>query len=162
MHRVAPCRTAVQHVVSLLCRWAVAWRSHRLVGLALLLFLPAHVTALTAITDANVGTAAAAWVTNPTTATTTYGPIADWNTAAVTSMAHVCAASARRTLHTAVALGRSAKRRSRCTAAPPMHARAYVCAHTYSLSLARACTCAYVAAPKEHGIYLCVYTYIDI
>ena len=37
MHRVAPSRTAVQHVVSLLCRWAVAGRSHRLAGLALLL-----------------------------------------------------------------------------------------------------------------------------
>ncbi len=41
----------------------------------------------TAITDANLNTAVIAWVTNPTTATTTYGPIADWNTAAVTSMA---------------------------------------------------------------------------
>jgi hypothetical protein len=30
-----------------------------------------------------------AWLTNPTTATTTYGPIADWNTAAVTSMANL-------------------------------------------------------------------------
>ena len=94
-HIVATCRKAVEQIVSLLCRWAVALRGHRLAGLALLLlFIPAHVTALTAITDANVGTAAAAWVTNPTTATTTYGPIADWNTAAVTSMAHVCAASA--------------------------------------------------------------------
>ncbi len=70
-----------------LCRWALAWRSHRLVGVALLLFLPAHVAAQTAITDANIGAAATAWLTNPTTATTTYGPIADWNTAAVTSMA---------------------------------------------------------------------------
>ncbi len=41
----------------------------------------------TAITDANLNTAVIAWVTNPTTATTTYGPIADWNTAAVTTMA---------------------------------------------------------------------------
>jgi surface protein len=57
------------------------------VGVALLLFLPAHVAAQTAITDANIGAAATAWLTNPTTATTTYGPIADWNTAAVTSMA---------------------------------------------------------------------------
>ena len=40
-----------------------------------------------AITDTNIGTAVTAWLTNPTTATTTYGPIADWNTAAVTSMA---------------------------------------------------------------------------
>ena len=71
-----------------LCRWALAWRSHhRLVGVALLLFLPAHVAAQTAITNANIGTAATAWLTDPVTATTTYGPIADWNTAAVTSMA---------------------------------------------------------------------------
>ena len=89
MHRVAPCRTAVQHVVSLLCRWAVAWRSHRLAGLALLLFLPAHVTAQTAITNSNLGAAATAWVTSPTTAATTYGDITEWNTAAVTSMADV-------------------------------------------------------------------------
>jgi hypothetical protein len=66
-----------------LCSWALAWRSHRLAGLALLLVLPAHVDAQTAITNANIGVAATAWLTNPTTATTTYGPIADWNTAAV-------------------------------------------------------------------------------
>jgi hypothetical protein len=41
----------------------------------------------TPITDANVAAAATAWVTNPVTATATYGPIAEWNTAAVTSMA---------------------------------------------------------------------------
>jgi hypothetical protein len=70
-----------------LCSWALAWRSHRLAGLALLLVLPAHVDAQTAITNTNIGTAVTAWLTNPTTATTTYGPIADWNTAAVTSMA---------------------------------------------------------------------------
>ena len=63
--------------------------SHRLVGLALLLFLPALVAALTAITDTNLKSAVTAWLTNPTTATTTYGPIADWNTAAVTSMYQV-------------------------------------------------------------------------
>jgi hypothetical protein len=56
------------------------------VGVALLLFLPAHVAAQAAITDANIGTAATVWLTDPVTATTTYGPIADWNTAAVTSM----------------------------------------------------------------------------
>jgi hypothetical protein len=61
--------------------------SRRLVGLALLLVLPVHVAAQMAITNANIGTAATAWVTNPATATTAYGPIADWNTAAVTSMA---------------------------------------------------------------------------
>jgi hypothetical protein len=70
-----------------MCSLAVAWRSHRLVGVVLLLFLPAHVAAQTAITNGNIGTAATEWLTNPTTATTTYGPIADWNTAAVTSMA---------------------------------------------------------------------------
>ena len=70
-----------------LCSWALAWRSHRLAGLALLLVLPAHVDAQTAITNTNIKTAATAWLTDPTTATTTYGPIADWNTAAVTSMA---------------------------------------------------------------------------
>jgi hypothetical protein len=94
MHRVAPCRTAVQHVVSLLCRWAVVWRSHRLAGLAMLLFLPVHVTALTAITNSNIGAAATAWVTDPATATTTYGNIADWDTAAVTSMANMFNAAA--------------------------------------------------------------------
>jgi surface protein len=36
--------------------------------------------------DANIGTAATAWVTSPSTAATTYGPIADWDTSAVTSM----------------------------------------------------------------------------
>ena len=89
MHRSAPCRTAVQHVVSFLCSWAVAWRSHRLTSLALLLFLPAHVAALTAITDAHVNNAVIAWVSNPTEATTTYGPIADWDTSVVSSMANL-------------------------------------------------------------------------
>ncbi len=60
--------------------------SRRLVGLALLLVLPVHVAAQTAIANANIGTAVTAWLTDPTTAATTYGPIADWNTAAVTSM----------------------------------------------------------------------------
>jgi hypothetical protein len=49
--------------------------------------LPAHVDVLTAITNANVATAATAWVTDPATATTTHGPIVDWNTAALTSIA---------------------------------------------------------------------------
>ena len=75
--------------MSLLCSLAVAWRSHRLAGLALLLFIPAPVAAQPAITDANLNTAVIAWVSNPTEATTTYGPIADWNTAAVTSMANL-------------------------------------------------------------------------
>jgi hypothetical protein len=42
---------------------------------------------LTCLTDANIGTAATAWLTSPSTAATTYGPIADWDTSAVTSMA---------------------------------------------------------------------------
>jgi hypothetical protein len=33
-----------------------------------------------------------AWLTDPLSAATTYGNIAEWNTAAVTSMASVCAA----------------------------------------------------------------------
>ena len=64
-------------------------QSRRLVGLALLLLLPAFISAQTAITNANVGSAAIAWVTDPTTATATYGPIEDWNTAAVTSVANL-------------------------------------------------------------------------
>ncbi len=38
------------------------------------------------LVDGNVGTAATAWATDPTTAATTYGNIGDWNTAAVSSM----------------------------------------------------------------------------
>jgi surface protein len=41
----------------------------------------------TCITNSNIGAAVTVWVTDPTTATTTYGNIAGWNTAAVTSMA---------------------------------------------------------------------------
>jgi hypothetical protein len=68
-------------------------RSHRLAGLlTLLLVLPSHVAAQTAITDSNLKAAATAWVTNQAAATTTYGAIADWNTAAVTRMFQVCAA----------------------------------------------------------------------
>ena len=39
--------------------------------------------------DGNIGAAATAWLTDPVTATTTYGPIADWDTVAVTSMANL-------------------------------------------------------------------------
>jgi hypothetical protein len=77
-----------------LCRWAVAWRSHRLAGLALLLVLPAHVAALTPVTQ--IGWALNDWKNDPVTAATTWGPIADWNTAAVTTMDQVSAAPARR------------------------------------------------------------------
>jgi hypothetical protein len=38
------------------------------------------------LVDGNIGTAATAWVTSPTTAAATYGDIGDWNTAAVSSM----------------------------------------------------------------------------
>jgi hypothetical protein len=90
----ATCCTALQtrcnkHVVSLLCRCDIVLQSRRLAGLALLLLLLPHVAAQTAITDTNVGTAAIAWVIDPTTATATYGPIGDWNTAAVTSVANL-------------------------------------------------------------------------
>ncbi len=57
--------------------------------LALLVVLPVHVAAQTAITNANIGDAATAWLTSQTFATTTYGNIVDWNTVAVTSMANV-------------------------------------------------------------------------
>ena len=65
-------------------------RSHRLAlaGLGRFLVFPAHVCSLTAITDANINPAVTAWITSPTTATATYGGIAAWNTAAVTSMAN--------------------------------------------------------------------------
>jgi surface protein len=39
------------------------------------------------ITNGNIGAAVTAWVTNPTTAATTYGDIVEWNTAAVSCMA---------------------------------------------------------------------------
>jgi hypothetical protein len=42
---------------------------------------------LTCLIDANVGVAATAWLTSPSTAATTYGPIADWDMSAVTSIA---------------------------------------------------------------------------
>jgi surface protein len=41
---------------------------------------------LTCLVDGNIGTAATAWVTSPTTAATTYGNIADWDVSAVSSM----------------------------------------------------------------------------
>jgi hypothetical protein len=95
--RVATCRTALQHVVSLpVCSWAVSWRLHRFAGPALLLFLPVHIAALTAIDNGNLKTATMAWVSNPATAKMTYGPIVDWNTAAVTSLDQECTASAQR------------------------------------------------------------------
>jgi surface protein len=40
----------------------------------------------TCITDANIATAVTAWVTSPTTATATYGPIGEWDVSAVSCM----------------------------------------------------------------------------
>ena len=74
------------------------WSRH-LAGLALLLVPPAHVaaqtaistsTAMTAIMDSNFKIAVSAWTADSTTAAATYGPIASWNTAAVTDMSSVC------------------------------------------------------------------------
>ena len=65
----------------------------RLIG-AVLIFSCAFTLvaqAQTTITNGNIGTAATEWATNPTTAAATYGNIADWNTAAVTSMASLFA-----------------------------------------------------------------------
>jgi hypothetical protein len=39
-----------------------------------------------ALNDTSIRTAVTAWSTDPTTATTTYGPIGDWNTASVGNM----------------------------------------------------------------------------
>jgi hypothetical protein len=61
------------------------WSRH-LAGLALLLVLPARVAALTDITNGNVAAAVTAWIGGDAT---TYGNIADWNTAAVTTMANL-------------------------------------------------------------------------
>jgi surface protein len=61
----------------------------RLIGAVLIFscaFTPVAQAQTTAITNGNIGTAATAWATNPTTAATTYGNIANWNTAAVSNM----------------------------------------------------------------------------
>jgi hypothetical protein len=61
----------------------------RLIGGVLIFscaFTPVAQAQPTTITNGNIGAAVTAWVTNPTTAAATYGNIADWNTAAVTSM----------------------------------------------------------------------------
>jgi hypothetical protein len=52
----------------------------------LLLLLSTRLDCLTAITNANIATAATAWVTSPTTAVTTYGNIADWGVSAVSNV----------------------------------------------------------------------------
>ena len=41
---------------------------------------------LTCLIDSNIGTAATAWITSPSTAATTYGPIGDWDVSAVSNM----------------------------------------------------------------------------
>ena len=64
-------------------------RSLWLAVLATVLLAAPGTHAVTAITNANIGTAVTAWITSPTTATTTYGNIVGWNTAAVTSMANL-------------------------------------------------------------------------
>jgi hypothetical protein len=60
-----------------------------LVALATVLLAAPGTHAVTAITDANIGPAVDAWLTSPTTATTRYGNIADWNTATVSNMANL-------------------------------------------------------------------------
>ena len=58
----------------------------------------------TAITDANIGTAATAWATSPTTAATTYGNIADRDVATVNPTATTLEGVMRRPLELAVGL----------------------------------------------------------
>ena len=65
----------------------------RLIGAVLIfscVFTPVA-QAQTAITDANIDAAVTAWIANPTTATTTYGNITGWNTAAVSNIASLFA-----------------------------------------------------------------------
>ncbi len=60
---------------------------YRLWGATLRAVYPAWSSESSAcLIDTNIGTAATAWVTDPTTAATTYGNIADWDTSAVSSM----------------------------------------------------------------------------
>ena len=58
----------------------------------------------TAITDANIGTAATAWATSPTTAATTYGNIADRDVATVNPTATTLEGVMRRPLELTVGL----------------------------------------------------------
>ena len=62
---------------------AVPRESCRLVRLALLLSRLGGIHSLTAITNDNINATVMAWMTNPSTATITYGNIVTWNTAAV-------------------------------------------------------------------------------
>ncbi len=57
------------------------------VATLLLVLSPRGAVAVTrVITNANIQAAVAAWATNPTTASTTYGPIGEWNVGAVSNM----------------------------------------------------------------------------
>ena len=58
----------------------------RLVLLLRFLSLLPLCKAQTPVTQGNIGTAVTAWVTNPATAATTYGPIGDWDTSAVSNL----------------------------------------------------------------------------
>ncbi len=71
-------------------RWSL-----RAVGLSAgLLLLAVRGASATAITNANFKSAVDDWIANP--ATTTYGAISEWNTAAVTSMINVWPVGVRR------------------------------------------------------------------
>ncbi len=62
--------------------------------------------------------------------------IGAWNTASVSNIAYVCAASGPAALYMAAALGRASVRRGRsCAAAPPMRARAHTCRHSLARGL---------------------------
>jgi surface protein len=75
-----------QPVLIAAMRTQLLWGSHRPKFALLFLLLPTFVASLTSITDANIAAAVSAWRTSPSTATTTYGLIADWDTSAVISM----------------------------------------------------------------------------
>ncbi len=64
-------------------------------ALLLLVFSPTTVAQPQAITDRNINSAVGTWMTRPTTATTMYGGIGDWNVAAVTNI-RVCSMPSRR------------------------------------------------------------------
>ena len=55
----------------------------------LLVFISIFGYAQTAITDANIGQAVDLWISNPSTATTTYGNISDWDVSQVTDMSYL-------------------------------------------------------------------------
>jgi len=55
----------------------------------LFVFISIFGYAQTAITDANIGQAVDLWISNPSTATTTYGNISDWDVSQVTDMSYL-------------------------------------------------------------------------